>query len=211
MQRVIVHRRRTPPYNNSTGHLWYPSRSLAVSRFLPLTCPDQLYNSLDSNTLILWPLSFGGSASTIGPSHQVIQEFVSPNGADRGYHLEDIRTRTYGSTDIMKACLNIAMYQRLRRSFAIISSSPSRPWLCKPGAIPTLANPAFPSMNYDTNSTRLELGCISHRSAFTINSEAAKLAGLPRIGSLSVLTGTNLPPGLQDSWRARQGEQLLTP
>ena len=108
--------------------------------------------------------------------------------------------------DIIKACLNIGMYQRLCRSFAIMSSSISLPWLCITWCYPDRGQPF-----HDTNSTRLELGCILHRSAFTISSEAAKLADLPRIGSLSVLTATNLPPGLQDSWRARQGEQPLTP
>jgi len=102
------------------------------------------------------------------------------NDTGRSYHLEEIRTRTYGLANIMKARWNIGNNDCVAFFTPNHVEFPITAWAAhRLGAIAAAANPAFSvdELLYQFNTTKAKL-LVVHHSIFTTGLEAAKLAGL---------------------------------
>lgn len=102
------------------------------------------------------------------------------NDTGRSYHLEEIRTRTYGLANIMKARWNIGNNDCIAFFTPNHVEFPITAWAAhRLGAIAAAANPGFcvDELLYQLETTQAKL-LIVHHSIFDTGLEAAKLAGL---------------------------------
>jgi len=102
------------------------------------------------------------------------------NDTGRSYHLEEIRSRTYGLANIMKARWNVGNNDCVAFFTPNHVEFPITAWAAhRLGAIAAAANPAFSvdELLYQLNTTQAKL-LIVHHTIFNTGLEAAKLAGL---------------------------------